>query len=137
MQIVYQLRRNQKFIDQVQKATLTTKEFGIQQTHGLFGSLEWWENIQTGNLKTHFVRGVIHRVYMGSQNDWPMCEMLSDDGEISKWTREMQDFSSDSLYRIGAKIEIDYVLQKSKPDAPSSAGAEQKNVLEIRIEDAL
>jgi hypothetical protein len=40
----------------------------------------------------------------------------------------MQEFSSDSLYRIGAKIEIDYVLQKSKPDAPWSAGAEQKNV---------
>jgi trehalose utilization protein len=137
MQIVYQLRRNQKFIDQVQKATLTTKEFGIQQTHGLFGSPEWWENIQTGKLKTHVVRGVIHRVYMGSQNDWPMCEVLSDDGEISKWTREMQDFSYDSLYRVGGKIEIDYVLQKSKPDAPWSAGAEQKNVLEIRIEDAL
>jgi hypothetical protein len=137
MQIIYQLRRNQKFIDQVQRATLTTKEFGIQQTHGLFGSPEWWENIETGKLMTHFVRGVIQRVHMGSQNDWPMCEVLSDDGEISKWTREMQDFSSDSIYRIGAKIEIDYVLQKSKPDAPWSAGAEQKNVLEIRIEDTL
>ena len=64
MQIVYQLRRNQKFIDQVQKATLTTKEFGIQQTHGLFGSPEWWKNIQTGELKTHVVRGVIHHIYM-------------------------------------------------------------------------
>ena len=135
MQIVYQLRRNQKFIDQVQKATLTTKEFGIQQTHGLFGSPEWWKNIQTGELKTQVVRGVIHHVYMGSQNDWPMCEVLSDDGEISKWTREMQDFSSDSLYRLEQKLEIDYVLQKSRPDAPWSAGAEQKNVLEIRIEE--
>jgi hypothetical protein len=137
MPIVYQLRRNQKFIDQVQKATLTTKEFGLQPTHGLFGNSEWWENIQTGKLKTHFVRGVIHHVYMGSQNDWPMCEVLGDDGEISKWTREMQDPSSDTLYRIGARIEIDYVLQKSKPDATWNPGAEQRNVLEIRIEDVL
>jgi hypothetical protein len=134
MQIVYQLHRNQKFIDQVQKATLTTKEFGLQPTHGLFGSPEWWENIQTGKLKVHYVRGVIHRVYMGSQNDWPMCEVLSDDGKISSWTREMQDFSSDSLYRVGGKIEIDYVLQKSKADAIWQPSVEQKTVLVIRIE---
>jgi hypothetical protein len=137
MQIVYQLRRNQKFIDQVQKATLTSKEFGIQQTHGLFGSPEWWVNIQTGRLKMHTVRGVIERVYMGSMNDWPMCEVVSDDGEISKWTREMLDFASDPLYRTGARIEIDYVLQKSKADAPWRPEEEQKNVLEIRIEDGV
>jgi hypothetical protein len=135
MRIIYQLRHNQKFIDQVQKATLTTKKFGIQQTHGLFGSPEWWANIQTGKLKIHTVRGVIERAYMGSMNDWPMCEVLGDDGEISKWTREMQDFASDALYRTGARIEIDYVLQKSKADAKWNPGEEQKNVLEIRIED--
>jgi hypothetical protein len=134
MQIVYQLRHNQKFIDQVQKATLTTKEFGLQPTHGLFGSPDWWENIKTGKLQMHTIRGVIEQVYMGSQNDWPMCEVLSDDGETSKWTREMQDFTSDSLYRVGARIEIDYVFQKSKADAPWKPSAEPKNVLEIRIE---
>jgi hypothetical protein len=133
MQIVYQLQLNQKFIDQVQKATLTTKEFGLQPTHGLFGSPEWWENIKAGKLQMHTVRGVIEQVYMGSQNDWPMCEVLSDDGEKSRWTREVQDFSLDSLYRVGARIEIDYVFQKSKADATWKPGAEQKNVLEIRI----
>jgi hypothetical protein len=41
MKIAYRLRDNAKHIAQVQKATLTTDDFGIEPTDGLFGSAEW------------------------------------------------------------------------------------------------
>jgi hypothetical protein len=99
MQVIYQLRLDQKSIDAVQKATLTTKEYGLQQTHGLFGSPAWWDNIESGRLQQHTVSGVITKVFMAGHNDWPMCEVLSDDGKLSKWTRETQDSLSESVYR--------------------------------------
>ncbi|MBS1801685.1 MAG: hypothetical protein JSS95_17880 [Acidobacteria bacterium] len=133
LQPIYQLRFDHRHIELVQRATLTTKEYGIQQTHGLFGSPEWWDNIRDGKLRLYTVRGVIKSAFMAGHNDWPMCEVLSDDGALSQWTREMNDAASDSLYRAGTKIEIDYVLQQSKPDS-WTAGAEQKCVTEVRIE---
>ena len=43
--ITYQLRKNKEFIRHVQRATMTTDEFGIEPTHGLFGSTEWWNEL--------------------------------------------------------------------------------------------
>ncbi len=88
MNIVYRLRDNREFITSVQKASLTTKEFGIEPTDGLFGSAEWWSRVESGQLASHTLRGCISRIYMGSMNDWPEFELTSDDGEKSRWTRE-------------------------------------------------
>jgi hypothetical protein len=133
MTSVYRLSEDKRQISLVQKATLTTEEFGIEPTHGLFGSTEWWSNIASGFLAVHRVRGVIERVFMGSMNDWPMCTVLEENGTRSNWTREMLDPSFDRFYRSGAQIEIDYVDQSSRL-AGWSAGAIRKNVIEIRIE---
>ena len=48
MKIAYKLRDDPKHIAQVQKATLTTDDFGIEPTDGLFGSPEWWDRIANG-----------------------------------------------------------------------------------------
>ena len=37
---VYSLKDDRDLVRSVQKATLETKDFGIQQTHGLFGRRE-------------------------------------------------------------------------------------------------
>ena len=36
----------------MQKATLTTPDFGIEPTDGLFGSAEWWEEIAASGAIT-------------------------------------------------------------------------------------
>ena len=59
MEIAYRLTDNTKFIAQVQKATLTTDTFGIEQTHGLFGSEASWANIANGKLRIHTPRGTL------------------------------------------------------------------------------
>jgi hypothetical protein len=132
MEIVYRLRDNSEFMANVQKATTTTKEFGIEPTDGLFGSGEWWARVDSGQLALHTLRGHVSRVYMASMNDWPEFELTSDSGEKSRWTREANTKEQASMYEVGRHVELDYVLQHHRP-AAWDGGSETKVILEIRI----
>jgi len=50
LKIAYSLRIDEEPIRRVQRATTTTEEFGIEPTHGLLGSGEWWNRIAAGDL---------------------------------------------------------------------------------------
>jgi hypothetical protein len=134
MQVAYCLKDNPKHIAEVQKATLTTDEFGIEPTDGLFGSPEWWDRIAGGALPLHTLSGTITGRFMGSMGDWPMIRVLSDAGEQSSWTREVNREEQDALYRVGRHIEIDYVLQKHRGKSWARNPEHHKVVLEIRVE---
>ncbi len=135
MIIVYQLKADQRRIDQVQRATRTTENFGIEPTHGMFGSDDWWQNIASGRLALHTLKGKITKVYvsgMGPRGDWPEFKMVSETGEESSWTRMMHLVEQDQLYREGAPIEIDFVWQRHRPNS-FDYGAQTQQVVEIRI----
>lgn len=134
MHVVYQLKNDTRHIEQVQRATRTTSEFGVEPTHGMFGSDEWWQAVESGSLALHTLKGTIKSAYMAGMNDWPEFCMISDSGEESRWTRETNTPESDALYAVGNRVEIDYVLQRHRPDS-WSGGAEFKKVIEIRIAD--
>jgi len=51
---------------------------------------------------------------MGSMGDWPEISVLSDAGDKSEWTREVNRKEQDALYRVGRPIEIAYVLQRHR-----------------------
>lgn len=130
---VYRLREDVQQIQNIQRATLTTEEFGLQQTHGLFGSPEWWQNIERGALPLQTARGRITKVYMGSMGDWPEFKMLTSEGAELTWTRDVNCREFDALFREGAEVEVDYVVQSSKPK--SWSGASPTNcVVEVRVE---
>jgi hypothetical protein len=133
MKPAYQLRNDATFIAQVQKATRNTDNFGIEPTHGLFGSQEWWEQIASGKLAMHTLCGVIIERFWGSMGDWPKIKVENDTGEISHWTRKVNTKDQDALYIPGQRIEIDYVLQRHRPKS-SDHGAEVKQVIEVRVE---
>ena len=133
MNPAYQLKADSSRIAAIQKATLTTDDFGIEQTHGLVGSPEWWEQISSGRLPLHMLRGVIVDRFWGSMADWPEITVQSDDGETSHWTREVNVKEQDALYIPGQRIEIDYVLQHHRPKS-FDKGGETKVVIEIRVE---
>jgi hypothetical protein len=135
MIVVYNLKRDEHYVAAVQKATRETKKFGIQETHGLFGSKGWWENIRTGALPIKTTRGVISKVYMGSMNDWPEFKMMTEVGEELTWTRYVNEMDADAAYKEGATVEVDYVVQKHKPGSLAFGGTlDTKCVIEIRIE---
>ena len=132
MNVVYRLRDDPAFIKNVQQATTTTDDYGIEPTDGLFGSAEWWSRVDSGQLVRHTLRGRITDVYMAGMKDWPEFELTSDEGETSRWTREANTKEQSATYEVGRRVEIDYVLQRHRP-ASSDRGAETKVVLEIRI----
>lgn len=127
MVTVYRLRNDARHIKSVQEATLGSDAFGIQQTHGLFGSDAWWQQIAAGRLPLQTARGQITRVYMGSMGDWPVFVMRCSDGSERSETRWMDIPEMDTLYQVGASIEVDYVVQHLK------SGAATDCVIEIRI----
>ncbi len=133
MRVVYRLRDDEGQVERVQKATLTTEQFGIEPTHGLFGSGKWWAKISSGELPVHTCCGVITRRYMGSMNDWPEFTMRSDSGEETSWSRFGHSGEDDRYYQVDRRIEVDYVLQRGRPNA-LGPGAERKTVVEVRIE---
>lgn len=136
MIVVYNLKADQPFIDQVQRATRLTKNFGIEPTDGMFGSDEWWERIESGSLPVQTLKGTIKEVYMGSTGYCPEFKMVSEAGEESRWSRMVHSAEQDRFYRVGARIEIDYVLQRLRTKSFFSPGAEVIEIVAIRIDDS-
>jgi len=134
---VYNLKKDTNHVADVQHATLTTKEFGIEPTHGLFGSTEWWRHIDNQSLPVHTLKGEIQRLYMASMNDWAMFEMRADDGSLHQFTQQVSRSacSLDEPYLVGRKIEVDFVWQNARKDAPDwGLPNETQVVIAIRIE---
>ena len=134
MLTIYRLKADKDYIAQVQKATTTTDEFGIEPTHGLFGSPEWWQHIRDGSLPVHTLRGQITRVYMGSVNDWPEFTMRSEAGDESSWSRHASDPVFASLYTVGRPIELHYVVQRNRAKS-FDAGSDTEIPIEIRVDE--
>lgn len=80
MKPAYLLKEDSERIAAIQKATLTTDDFGIEQTHGLLGSPGWWEQISSGQLPLHTLRGGIIERFWGSMADWPEITVRRDKG---------------------------------------------------------
>ena len=133
MNITYDLKLDATYLEQVQNATLNTEEFGIQQTHGLFGSGEWWQKIETGELRLITLKGKIAKTFMGSMGDWPMFELVNLEGKKSQWTRELNNKNNDAFYSVGKNVEIDYVIQHHK-ESSFSKETETKCIIQIRVE---
>jgi len=131
--VVYQLHRDKRRVEAVQRATLTTRKFGIARTHGLFGSDEWWEKIKSGKLAVHTVHGVITRLYMGGMRDTPEFKVRSDTGKESSWLRHANGKALGDFYAVGRRVEIDYVLQRGRICSDGSFLKGHKVVVEVRI----
>lgn len=123
---VYDLAEDQETIHLIQKATLTTEDFGLVPEIALFGSDEWWWAIQDGRIPHHELEGVITRVFMSGHGDWPEFEIEAS-GEKSRWTR----LGPDALYRVGNGVRLEYVFQKARKHWLGSR--EQKQVLRIFV----
>lgn len=79
--IVYSLREDRQQVADTQAASLSPKPFGVKQTHGLFGSEEWWRKIEAGVIPLVRLRGRITWLFrVGMHNDTSCFEMTLPDG---------------------------------------------------------
>ena len=132
---VYDLRKDHQRIRWVQEATLTTRHVGLEPTHGLFGSRDWWRNIELGLLPVFAASGVITEVYHVGEGDFPEFTMIDSDGIETSWKREVNCAEDDDLYVIGRRVELTYVLQRARMDlADLGLDQTEKCILTLRID---
>jgi hypothetical protein len=123
--VVYDLIQDRETVDLIQNASVTKEEFGFIPEVALFGSKEWWLAVDDGRIHRYTIEGTISRVYMSGRGDWPEFEIQSN-GDVSRWTR----FGEQSLYAVGRRVRLEYVLQKPKN---RSRPREIKQILRISI----
>ena len=132
---VYDLHDDHQRIRWMQEATMTTRDFGLEPTHGLFGSTGWWLNIEHGNLPAFQQTGLITNIYNVGDGDHPEFSMVDESGIETNWKREVNQPEDDDLYIIGRRLELDYVLQRTRMDL-RVLGIDQteKCILSVRID---
>lgn len=126
---IYNLRSDEMRIRIVQEASLDmNSNAGYKVINGLlFGSSEWFDAIEKGIIPKQFVKGIITKLYMSGQNDYPEFEIENIEGK-TVWTR----LGCDEAYRVGREVELVYVNQKYKRSTDIT-GATSNCVIEIRI----
>jgi hypothetical protein len=129
---IYRFRDDTKRVQNIQKATLERPGYGIFPDPALLGSAEWWQAIEDGTLHLHLAVGTITSVLWGSMGDWPEFRMTDAHGEVLQWTRE----GDITRYVEGLEVQVAYVLQRHKPDAPILSTEPAKTIIEIMVEDS-
>lgn len=122
--VAYDLAKDDEKTSIVQKATLTTTDFGVVPEVALFGSPEWWAAIRDGRIPCYEVCGTISRLYMTGHRDWPEFE-VDCNGSKTSWTR----WGNPSAYAEGRTARIEYVFQKLRREPHET----HKQVLRIRV----
>lgn len=139
MKTVYHLRDRNDYIAQVQAASLSPKPFGLKVTHGLFGSVEWWRNIETGLIPVIRYSGIITRLFRaGVHNESERFEMVTQDGQSFEYDCISIDRRDRKLYRIGARVELSFVSQELKQPVCMTTGeihdTHSRSLIEARVE---
>lgn len=62
-----------------------------------------------------------------------MFLMVTDAGEEHRWTREANAREQDTLYSVGLRVEVDFVVQRFRRPIPGYDKTETKTVLAIRV----
>ena len=141
MKIVYSLRDDRDYIAKVQAASLSPKPFGLKATDGLFGSEQWWRNIEAGIIPLIRFSGTITRlVRTGMHNESESFEMLTPDGTSFKYDCIAADRRDRKLYRVGSRVELSFVRQELKQPVMTTTGevhdTHSRSLIEIRIDAA-
>lgn len=146
MKVVYELRRqlaeDPDHVVQVQTLTLNKDKpmLGLRGTCGLFGSEQWWKNIENGKLKTKMISGVISElVFAGQDSRWGnQVNSFKLGGTLSAsqlMSIEVQEKQDRKLFCVGARVEAVFVLDELKDSSRFPFG--KKNFSEILLEMAV
>ena len=114
MKHIYSLKNDKRLIHDINNASRTSNVNGFRNTHGWFGSQEWWDNIASQNLPTITLKGYITKLSDLGYNDYPVFEMKCEDGTEYSFERAANFEDYRQFYKIGHKIIVNYVIQKFK-----------------------
>jgi hypothetical protein len=144
MKVVYllseELKENPERIVLTQSLTLNKSrpQMGLKGTSGLFGSQEWWDNIERRKMPLLFLSGTIKRTYVAGQDpsstDNSFSLLLNDgsvhDESIYSYTKE----EDKKLFCVGSRVEIVYALDEMKQQPATDGGVHYSHiVLEMAV----
>ncbi len=143
MKLVYQLsvelERNSEQVRLTQELTLDKSRptMGLKGSHGLFGSQEWWKNIEERKIPLMDVSGIVQKVYVTGQDESATnntVDLLLTDGSIRAESIYTNNEEDAKLFRVGSKVNVVYALDELKRQPASDGGI---NYLEIPLEMAV
>lgn len=144
MKVVYSLRndleKDQSRIRDTQSLTLNDAKplLGLKGNKGLFGSEEWWSNIESGVIEGECVTGVIASLYVAGQErlDHPNeFEFTLNDGSSRSEAILTDDPNSISAYAIGRQVQIHYAYDELKCPLRNGLPQYLDFVIKIEIEE--
>ena len=138
---IYNLREDRGRIAKAQAASLSSKPFGLKATHGLFGSEEWWHNLETGVIPLIRRTGNITRLFRAGMHNESQCfEMGVTGGQKFQYDCVAMDRTDRAVYKVGAYIELLFVEEELKQPVLTASGAVYDThshiLIEIRISKA-
>jgi len=142
MKTIYHLRKDAEHIAKAQAASLSPKPFGLNATHGLFCSEEWWENIEAGVIPRIQKTGTITRIFRAGMHNESQCfEMVCQDGGKFEHDCIAANRKDRKLYRVGVRIELTFVESELKRPVLYTDGrianTHSSSLIEVRIEEEL
>ncbi|MFT3728250.1 MAG: hypothetical protein QM759_10545 [Terricaulis sp.] len=113
------LRANPDRVRLAQALTLNADKtkMGLKGARGLFGSSEWWGNIESGNMPTMQISGVIVRAYyagQGGSGPNNMIDVLTDEGRRETVGIYVNDPENVRFFQNGHRAEVIYALDELK-----------------------
>jgi hypothetical protein len=142
MLTVYSLReeleRDAQYIKTVQALTLDASRprMGLSARLGLYGSDEWWRNVENGVVSRATYFGTITETfYEGMQSDrrHNSFRMKTDDGREYSYSMVPENSSYRGLYRVGHRAEITTIFNELKRRKADGTPETIEEPLEIRL----
>ena len=111
-------RRTKEYIENTRLLSLNDESiFGIKKDKGLFASDEWWANIDSGQIITRSVSGVISSIYeagMERRNIPNSFSFIDGEGIVRNESMYMMNKSDRHLFCEEKKIAIFYAYDELK-----------------------
>jgi len=122
---IYDLQQDSQRIAHMQRASQADGPVGLENTHGLIGTKEWWDSIQHGALKVHRAEGVVSGFWPGQGGGGPAeFELREPSGSTSRWLCEVEPKAAERAFRLGRAVAVEYVLQRLKREFNGSRDSE-------------
>jgi hypothetical protein len=143
MKVVFRLadklRDDPERVRLAQELTLDSSRprMGLRGSHGLFGSQEWWRNIEEGGVPLLHVSGVIERAYVAGQDGSDINNAIDvrvHDGSVRMIGIYVNDKKDVDLFCPGCRVGIVYVRDQLKQQPAADGGP---NYLDIALEMAV
>jgi hypothetical protein len=133
-----ELERDAAYVQQVQTLSLddSRPRMGLSARLGLYGSDEWWRNVESGVIPTATYSGIITETFyagMDSDRRHNSFRLKTDDGRDYSYSMMPDNSDSRDLYRVGHRIEVTTIFEELKQRNADGTPQVTESPLEIRL----